>query len=114
MGILGGSSLAIADNTFTLTATPVPNTLGIFYFGSGVASLPFGGGTRCVGGQTFRVQPATFPAAGNAQVRPIDLTTSPGDNITAGSCWYFQYWFRDSNASGGFDLSDGLAVTFEP
>jgi hypothetical protein len=33
--------------------------------------------------------------------------------ITAGSTWNFQFWFRDPVAGGAsFNLSDGLEVTF--
>jgi hypothetical protein len=35
--------------------------------------------------------------------------------ITAGSTWNFQFWFRDPVAGGAsFNLSDGLGVTFCP
>jgi hypothetical protein len=34
--------------------------------------------------------------------------------ITAGSTWHFQAWFRDPGAGGAFfDLSNGLTITFQ-
>ena len=44
--------------------------------------------------------------------RAVNLTTSPGNAITPGSCWNFQYWFRRNDLPGLFDLSDGLEVIF--
>ena len=45
----------------------------------------------------------------------VDLDTPPqaAGQITNGSTWHFQAWFRDSAAGGAsFDLSDGMAITF--
>ena len=39
----------------------------------------------------------------------------PSGQITAGSTWNFQFWYRDPAAGGAdFNLSDGLEVTFCP
>ena len=40
--------------------------------------------------------------------------TGPGQ-ISAGSTWNFQFWYRDPAGGGaGFNLSDGLQLTFCP
>ena len=47
----------------------------------------------------------------------LDNTNPPSaaTQITAGSTWNFQAWFRDPAAGGAFfDLSDGLCLTFGP
>ena len=41
--------------------------------------------------------------------------TQPTSQITPGSTWYFQFWYRDSAAGGAaFNLSNGLSATFCP
>jgi hypothetical protein len=47
----------------------------------------------------------------------LDNTSPPSaaTQITAGSTWNFQAWFRDPAAGGAFfNLSDGLNLTFAP
>ncbi len=47
----------------------------------------------------------------------VDNTSPPSaaTQITSGSTWNFQAWFRDPIAGGSFfDMSDGLNVTFGP
>jgi hypothetical protein len=35
--------------------------------------------------------------------------------VAVGDTWFFQYWYRDVAAgASGFNLSNGLAVTFGP
>ena len=110
----------VADNNFTLMASPVPNSPGLFFYGQGQAGggagIPFGLGLRCVGGPgnpVFRLPVST--ASGNTLSRTLDfgaLTTA--GSIFPGSTWNFQAWFRDTDAMGmaTFNLSDGLQVTF--
>lgn len=114
-------SCVVSDNAFTLEAAPVPNQPGIFYYGlnqlNGGNGVAFGNGTRCVGGMGSSIYrlPPSF-ASGNAFSYTADLTNPPGAAglITTGSTWNFQCWFRDPAAGGaGFDLSDGLEVTFQ-
>ncbi len=49
-------------------------------------------------------------------IRPVDYANlPPGGDITAGSTWNFQAWFRDPAAGGGcFDTSDAVSITFVP
>jgi hypothetical protein len=47
--------------------------------------------------------------------RTLDFTSSPASDITAGSTWSFQFFYRDVAAGGaGFNLSNGLSATFCP
>ena len=56
---------------------------------------------------------------GNGQAqRLVDFTSPPAGSgpgqITPGSTWYFQFWYRDPQGPGGtgFNTSDGLEVRF--
>ncbi len=79
-----------------------------------------GDGVRCVGGQIFRLPPPQFTDGAGAAVRPIDFNVPPTGgghpgSVAAGSTWNFQFWYRDpAGGPGGFNLSDGLTVTFCP
>jgi hypothetical protein len=47
--------------------------------------------------------------------RSLDFTNppSPAAQITAGSTWYFQTWFRDPGfGPAGFNLSNAVEVPF--
>jgi len=118
MGRTGSTS--IAANDCVLHATDgVPAQFGVFFYGSSQALVPFGDGFRCVSGSIFRLQPPQLTnALGNAS-RLVDFGAPPAGSgpgqVTAGSTWNFQYWFRDPAAGGtGFNLSDGLALQFAP
>jgi hypothetical protein len=39
---------------------------------------------------------------------------APSGQLTAGSTWNFQYWFRDPNTGANFNLSNGHSITFCP
>lgn len=111
---------SVAASWFELRAAPLPPaTTGIFYYGPQQVQVPFGNGFRCVGPGAlgvFRLPPAVSSAGGvlSTQVDFGDPPSAAGQ-ITPGSTWNFQAWFRDPAAGGaGFDLSDGLQVTFLP
>jgi|GEM_PF-1856735 len=112
---------SIAANDFTLQSTGSPGgVMGLYYYGPAQIDLPFGDGHRCVGGSIHRLgPPVAADGAGNAS-RLLDFTSgSPASGpgaITATSTWNFQWWYRDGSGPGGngFNLSDGLWVTFAP
>lgn len=108
-------SNSVAANDLVLEASPVPNEPGIIYYGPNeLLGVPFGNGTRCVGGSVHRLPPVF--ASGNALVYAINNTNLPtGGDFVAGGTWKFQGWFRDPMGGGmGFDLSDGLSIQFTP
>ena len=116
-------STSHSQNAFQLSVSgAVPNQFGLFYYGRSQISVPFGNGTRCVGGGgigVFRLSPpATCDAAGDL-TRALDLTQSPASagpgRIDPGTAWNFQFWYRDPSASPStFNLSDALRVHFTP
>jgi hypothetical protein len=117
VGDLGFSgSCAVAHNSFTLTASSVPNNAGLFIYSNGSIDIPFGDGRLCVNGSVgiLRLYPLTF-ATGNATSHIIDLTSPPASagQITAGSTWYFQHWHRDPGfGSAQFNLTNAHAISF--
>ncbi len=118
---IGSSGLAsVSANGFQLTVHQgPPGQPGIFFYGANQASAPFGDGTRCVSSPIYRIQPASFFGPTGSVTKNLDLTVGPpsagGGAITAGSTWNFQFWYRDPQGGpNGFNLSDGLIVTFCP
>ncbi|MDP6520579.1 MAG: hypothetical protein QF599_00705 [Planctomycetota bacterium] len=113
-------STGVAADDLVLEVSGIPNQMGIFFYGTarqnGGAGVPFGNGLLCVGGQIFRLLP---PYLGSFQAasRALDIAHPPqaSGQVTAGSTWHFQAWYRDPLAGGAsFDLSDGLTVVFTP
>jgi hypothetical protein len=122
-GALIGStgSASVAANDLVLTATgAVPAAFGLFYYGPEQIQVPLGDGYRCVGPGatgTFRLNPPQLADGTGAIARPLDLTQpEPGGQITAGSTWNFQLWYRDVNGplGSGFNFSNALSALFCP
>ena len=92
----GAYGTGVAD----FTVTDVPNPPGLLYAGPNQASLPFGCGTRCVGGQVIRGTPVS--ASNNTVSTSFDMSDALAVNI--------QFWYRDpANSCGAtFNLSDAL------
>ncbi|MCB9916603.1 MAG: FG-GAP repeat protein [Planctomycetes bacterium] len=109
---------SVANNDLFLFATGLPpSQTGVFYYGPQATSFAFGNGVRCVGGGTVYRLPVTITGPGGVTAWQLDITSPPeaSGQITAGSTWYFQYWFRDPSGGGSnFNLSNGLKVPFCP
>jgi len=122
--LMGSQGLpSIAANELVLTIQGgVPGRYGLFFYGPQQAHIPLGDGILCVaagGLGLFRLSPAQLTDGAGQASFWLDFTKPPangGDGqITPGSTWNFQFWYRDPAAGGsGFNLSDGLAVTFCP
>jgi outer membrane protein assembly factor BamB len=113
MGFIGSASLGRDDAILVAGGCPA-NQFGIFYYGAAATEVPFGNGNRCVGGPVFRLPVSQVGATGEV-LHALDYAAPPsaGGQITAGTTWYFQFWFRDQLGGGvGYDLTDGLEVTF--
>jgi len=115
--ISGSGGASVAANSLVLSAEPVPaSVFGIFFYGPNQTLAAFGDGFRCVGGSLQRF-PAENSGPGGLLTHAVDYAgvTNPANLITPGSTWNFQGWFRDVAAGGtGFNLSDGLQITFLP
>jgi len=110
---------SISENNITLSVSGLPvDEYGMFFYGPQQAPVPFGQGTLCVGGLggVFRLRPALRSSTEGGVLRALDLNAAPSDSgpgmITPGSTWSFQFWYRDPGL--GFNLSDGLSISFEP
>ena len=74
----------------------------------------FGNGYRCVGGSVYRLSAQAANSFGEAD-RLLDLAHMPNGQIVPGQPWNFQFWYRNPAGGGaGFNLSNGLSVTFCP
>ena len=114
-------SLGIVSNNLQLSTTGgVPNAFGIFLYGGGAGSTPYGNGTLCVSSGAagiFYLVPATLTGSnGDLSLQP-DLSIPPFDSgpgmISVGSTWYFQSLYRDVYAPGsGWNLSNALQIRF--
>lgn len=110
IGAIGSDS--VADSDLRLSASPVPNQPGLFFFGPNAIEVPFGEGYRCVGGNTQRL-PVSFPQ-GNTLSVPV-FTPGLASPIAPGDTVNFQAWYRDPQGGPvGFNLSDGFRMTFVP
>ena len=116
-------STSVASNDFTLEVNDAPpGRPGLFFYGpNGANGGPFGDGARCVvaGGST-RLFPLSGADVTGSVSRLLDFASLPvsagSGQILEGSTMHFQFWFRDLTGPGGngFNLSDGLRVTFCP
>ena len=115
--IYSAGSPSISNNDLTLQADFCPTGQnGIFFYGPGEQQVPFGNGFLCVTGPQQRLPIVNTGIFGIASY-VLDNTAPPqaSGQITAGSSWSFQFWFRDPFGGGaGFNTSDGLTVSFCP
>ncbi|MDP6519666.1 MAG: hypothetical protein QF411_07185, partial [Planctomycetota bacterium] len=110
-------SASIANDDLILLASYCPSSqYGIFFYGPNQSNIPYGDGNLCVGGQIQRL-PIVNTGPSGVGAHPLDYTNppQPSGQITAGSTWNFQFWYRDPTfGTAGFNFSDGLEVTFCP
>ena len=91
--------------------------------GAGQMNALFGDGKRLVAGGgvgLFRLGIQQVDSAGVMTLGPGIVAQSqnllPPGNITAGQTWNFQCWYRNpaGPCGSGFNLSNGLQVSFTP
>lgn len=115
MGSSGSTSVSANDLTLLATGCP-PSQFGIFFYGAEESFAFLGNGILCVESPLFRLPVVTSSSSGDAS-HPLDVNDPPGPagQITAGSSWVFQLWYRDPAGGGAFfNLSDALVATFCP
>ena len=108
---------SLAANYFALHVVDAPpSVFGLFYFGDFPIQVPFGEGFRCVGGAIQRLFPIARTDALGRATQYLDLSSPVlANSVVPGTEKYFQFWYRDTMGGPfGFNLTDGLGVTFQP
>jgi len=118
----GGSSVTTDDLTFVVTQLPA-NTTVLMLMAQNTSRLPFGDGRICIAGlsKIFRLPPAlnsgphgtVTGGPGYVALTQTPLVPVPG-GIQAGDTWNFQAFYRDVVGCAGFNISNGVSVTFVP
>jgi glucose/arabinose dehydrogenase len=115
---LGSTSLSANDLSFQVTGLP-SSTFGLYFYGPGITSVPTGNGFLCVGGALLRL-PVVQASTAGVLTMPIDSSVPPlgsgAGQVTAGTTWAFQCWYRDVGGPLGstYNFSDALSVRFRP
>ena len=115
-GLEGAETDGITNDDLELTVYNVRAGSSVLLF-SGSATVgggfgtPFGDGLRCVGGSVSRLGVQFADATGSVTFGP-GLAAQNGWQV--GQTVYFQGWYRNvaGPCSGGFNLTNGLQVTF--
>lgn len=113
----GVASLA-KPGAFVIRAEALqPGQLGLAFFGTtGPASLPFLGGTMCVGSPIYRLGAAATggsTACSGTLAYPLSalLAHPAGSLLTPGTAVHCQAWFRDPPSAFQVGLTNGLTFT---
>lgn len=110
--VLGQQSFGLSVTGHTVHAA----SFGMFTYGTQPTNVPFGNGYLCIspfapGIYRMPTQALTQPTI----VLAMEDAAANFAQLTPGSSWYFQFWYRDPDAGGSnFNLSNGLHVIFSP
>ena len=123
--LIGSGLMSIANDTFTLAGSGVPNGPGLYFqadnqLGAG-SGVTFGDGLRCAGGNVFRL--GIVIASGNTStypngIAPNNVPISLKGFCAAGNTRQYQLWYRDSDpvfcTASVFNLTNGLTGVWTP
>jgi hypothetical protein len=114
--LFGLCGIGIASNDLTLLCEFIgAGQPAVFFHGPTQIRTPFGDGFRCVGGSLVRLWPPTVANGSGTVLHNFDNTGPGGVGVAAGATRNFQCWYRDpAGGPAGFNLSNGLAITFAP
>ena len=111
----------LSQNDLELYTIQIPPLqLGVPFCGSGqTRPAPFGDGQACIPQPHLRLGPPRLSTTGRDLTLPLDSTlpaqASAFAQITAGSTWNFQVWYRDTGSAGaGHNLTSAIGLTFAP
>jgi len=109
MGWLG--HVEISRNDFALVVSgAVPQSIGIFLWGSEAQRLPFGSGYLCIASPVHRLDPPQIVSDSGHAIFKIDFRDDfHGGMFAPGTSCNFQFLYRDGTR---FNLSNGLRVPF--
>jgi hypothetical protein len=111
----------VVTDTLVLHGSNLPSGPGLYFQGNNAVNSgngnPFGDGLRCAGGGVRRLQ-IRFSNAGNSFTTSTTISVSAAGGVGAGQTKRYQLWYRDTSTSApcnsGFNLSNGLEVTWAP
>jgi hypothetical protein len=114
ISITGIPSVSLNGLGFDATGGP-SNQPGLFFHGHGAANQPFGEGVRCVSTPILRIPSLVFFDASGNTSKQLDMNANALSGIQPADTRYFQLWYRDPlGGLSGFNLSNGLEITFCP
>jgi len=114
-------SYFLSQNDLELYTLLIPaQQFGLAFCGAGqTAPAPFGDGQLCIKGPHYRLGPPQLSSSERELIVQLDSSLPQQSfafsQITPGSTWNFQLWYRDVPAGGaGYNLSSALGLTFAP
>jgi hypothetical protein len=114
ISITGIPSVSLNGLGFDATGGP-SNQPGLFFHGPGAANQPFGEGVRCVSTPILRIPSLVFFDGSGNTSKQLDMNANALSGIQPADNRYFQLWYRDPlGGLSGFNLSNGLEITFCP
>ena len=101
-------TLSASSDRFVLAVDGLPGAVrGSFIVGQGSAPFPFGAGSLCVGGISWRARPLVSNASGSALTR-IPAAALPAGFLAPGTVRHAQFLYSDpaagGNASGSIEF----------
>jgi hypothetical protein len=105
--------IAYGDLVLHVTGAP-QGQFGVFFYGQNQTNVLVGDGTLCVGAPFYRLGIVQIGTLGGAQ-QAVDYASpnQPGGQITPGSTWNFQFWYRDpAGGPVGNNFSDAISIRF--
>ncbi|MBL8862965.1 MAG: endonuclease/exonuclease/phosphatase family protein [Planctomycetes bacterium] len=109
-----GSLSLSANNLVLLAHDAPPNASALYFYGPNETQVPFGNGWRCIGNPITRLGILQIDPLGTAYY-PLDFQSGSLTQITPGTSWSFQLWYRNPAGGGaGFNLSNGRRFRFCP
>lgn len=106
-----GTLSCMLNNLTLITTNCPPNQFGIYFYGAGQTSEPFGAGRMCTLGPYTRLPVVyTGPNGVGAYSFNVNGPATAGMEVDPNETWNFQFWFRDQG--GQFNTSNALELTF--
>jgi len=116
-----GGIASIANDSFTLFGSGMPNSSALYFQGTstsgGGAGTVFGDGLRCAAGTVVRLGTETNVGSESMHPGPGDPAISVAGAVIAGSTRVYQCWYRNAAAFctvSTFNLTNGVATTWVP
>jgi hypothetical protein len=115
--LAGSGNPSIANDTFLLSGTGMPNSSALYYQGTSQISTAFGDGLRCVGGSIRRLGTQSNVNGASHYPQAGDPSISVRGANAAGDVRNYQVWYRNAAAfctAATFNLSNGVQITWTP